>query len=217
MWITKAASRLKKRTLLANHSQFGLSNFKAADVQKVYDIQSSAGSVLPSVFQGNYNAVSRHIETDLFPLLRKLKMSFYAYSPIAGGFLVKSAAQVRTNDSDGRFGPNSRVGAMYSTMYGKESLLEALDEWEHIANDAGISKAALAYRWITYHSALNKTSGDGVIVGASKVAQLEETLKVIEDGPLDEKTAARIEDIWKKVEHEAPLDNYNSFSAKKET
>jgi aflatoxin B1 aldehyde reductase len=102
---------------------------------------------------------------------------------------------------------------MYPTMYGKESLYQALDEWEHIANNAGISKAALAYRWITYHSALKKEHGDGVIVGASKVAQLEETLNVIEDGPLDAKTAASVEDIWKKVEHEAPLDNYNSYMA----
>jgi len=193
--------------------RFGLSNFKAPDVQKIYDVQSAAGSVLPSVFQGNYNAVSRHIETDLFPLLRKLKISFYAYSPIAGGFLVKNSAALRAKEDEGRFGPNSRTGQMYSTMYGKESLYQALDEWEHIAQDAGISKAALAYRWITYHSALKKEHGDGVIVGASKVAQLEETLKVIEDGPLDAKTVKRVEEIWKKVEHEAPLDNYNSFVA----
>jgi aflatoxin B1 aldehyde reductase len=195
--------------------QFGLSNFKAVDVQKIYDIQATVGSVLPSVFQGNYSAVSRHIETDLFPLLRKLKISFYAYSPIGGGFLVKTAAQIRAKDQPGRFGTNSRTGAMYTTMYGKESLFEALDEWEHIANDAGISKAALAYRWITYHSALKKEYGDGVIVGASKVAQLEETLNVIEDGPLDAKTADRVEAIWKKVEHEAPLDNYHSYMANK--
>lgn len=193
--------------------QFGLSNFKAPDVQRIYDIQSAAGSILPSVFQGNYNAVSRHVETDLFPLLRKLKISFYAYSPIAGGFLVKSSAALRAKDDGGRFGPNSRTGKMYSTMYGKESLYEALDEWEHIAKDAGISKAALAYRWITYHSGLQKQYGDGIIVGASKVAQLDETLKVIEDGPLDTKTVTKIEEIWKKVEHEAPLDNYNSFAA----
>lgn len=129
---------------------------------------------------------------------------------------MKSSAQIRAKEDAGRFGPNARTGAMYSSMYGKESLYEALDEWEHIANDAGISKAALAYRWITYHSALKKEHGDGVIVGASKVAQLEETLKVIEDGPLDAKTAERVDQIWKKVEHEAPLDNYHSFMAEQD-
>jgi len=102
---------------------------------------------------------------------------------------------------------------MYTTMYGKESLYQALDEWAEIANDAGISKAALAYRWIAYHSALKRENGDAIILGASKVGQLEESLEAIERGPLDEKTVERVDAIWKKVEHEAPLDNYNSFAS----
>jgi aryl-alcohol dehydrogenase-like predicted oxidoreductase len=181
-------------------------------VQKIYDIQAAAKGVLPTLFQGNYNAVARHIETDLFPLLHKLKISFYAYSPIAGGFLVKNSAQLRVKDDAGRFGPNSRTGEMYTTMYGKESLYKALDEWGAIAQDAGISKAALSYRWIAFHSALKKENGDAIIVGASKVAQLEESLTAIEAGPLDKAVADRANAIWKLVEHEAPLDNYNSYA-----
>jgi len=136
--------------------RFGISNFRPADVQKIYDIQTANKSVLPTVFQGNYNPVSRHIEEDLFPLLHKLKISFYAYSPIAGGFLVKDAEQVRNKTAGGRFGENPRVGALYTSMYGKESLFQALGQWGKIAEAAGVSKAALAYRWIAYHSALKK-------------------------------------------------------------
>jgi len=104
---------------------------------------------------------------------------------------------------------------MYINMYGKESLYQALDEWGRIAEDAGISKAALAYRWITYHSALKGANGDAVIIGASKTSQLEETLNAIEQGPLDEKTAKRAGDIWKTVEADAPVDNYHSHLAVK--
>jgi aflatoxin B1 aldehyde reductase len=73
--------------------RFGLSNFEAKDVEFIYDYQSANQGVLPTVFQGNYNAVSRPIESTLFPTLRKLGISFHAYSPIAGGFLVRSADQ----------------------------------------------------------------------------------------------------------------------------
>ncbi len=197
--------------MLRSPSQFGLSNFRAADVGKIYDIQAANNSVLPSVFQGNYNAVSRHIEADRFPVLHKLKISFFAYSPIAGGFLVKDSASLRAKKDKGRFGPSSGAGDMYTNMYLKESLLDALDGWEVIAKDAGISEAALAYRWITYHSTLKKENGDAVIMGATKISQLEETLENIERGPLDEKTAKKADDIWNKVEQEAPLDNYNSY------
>jgi aflatoxin B1 aldehyde reductase len=158
--------------------------------------------------------VARHVEDEdnLLPLLRKLGISFYAYSPMAGGFLVKNSAQLRVKDDPtGRFGSKTRIAEMYTTMYIKESLLQAVDEWAEIAKDATITKAALAYRWITYHSALKRENGDAVIIGASKSAQLKETLEAIEEGPLDEKIAKRVNDIWAKCKHEAPLDNYHSF------
>lgn len=138
--------------------RFGVSNFLPDDVQKIYDIQASHKSVLPTVFQGNYNAVSRHIESNLFPLLRKLGISFYAYSPIAGGFLVKDPVKLRANENLGaRFGSeaNTPVGEMYQSMYSKESIIKALEEWVEIAKSAGISQAALSYRWIAFHSALD--------------------------------------------------------------
>lgn len=64
--------------------RFGLSNFHAEDVHKVYDICEKNGWVKPTAYQGNYNAVARKQETVLFPTLRKLGMCFYAYSPLAG-------------------------------------------------------------------------------------------------------------------------------------
>ena len=188
---------------------FGLSNFSPSDVQKIHDLQSSQGKILPTVFQGNYNAVSRHIESDLFPILRKLNISFYAYSPIAGGFLVKDPQVLRDGQGQGRWAKDTPIGGIYVGMYTKETLLSALEEWDHIARDEGISKAALAYRWITFHSKLDGSKGDAVILGASKSSQLEESLVAIEQGPLSEKSVKRIEDVWVKVEKEAPRDNYH--------
>ncbi|KAH8601056.1 NADP-dependent oxidoreductase domain-containing protein [Bisporella sp. PMI_857] len=199
--------------------RFGVSNFSPEDVQNIYDIQSATNSVLPTVYQGNYNAVSRHIETGLFPLLRKLNISFYAYSPIAGGFLTKNAKDLKEDKVDsGRFGAAAKEslhGKLYRELYfNKESLFTALDEWAKIAEDAKLSKAALAYRWIAYHSQLKKELGDAIIFGASKVSQLEETLAAIEAGPLGEDVAKRVDDIWELVEHEAPLDNYHNYGIK---
>jgi len=52
--------------------RFGLSNFYAEDVQKVYDICKREGYPLPSVYQGDYSAIARKQEEELLPLLRKL-------------------------------------------------------------------------------------------------------------------------------------------------
>ena len=60
------------------------------------------------------------------------------------------------------------VGDMYMALYGKESIFKAVDQWGKIAKDAGVTRAALAYRWIVFHSALKRGTEDAVIVGASK-------------------------------------------------
>jgi aflatoxin B1 aldehyde reductase len=79
-----------------------------------------------------------------------------------------------------------------------------------------VSKAALAYRWVLYNSALKGGLGDGCIIGATRTEQLEETLHDIKEGPLPAGAVEKIEKIWKNVEHEAPVDNYNSYMWKKE-
>lgn len=54
--------------------RFGLSNFKPAMVEKVYEIAKAKGYVLPTVYQGNFNPAARKIEEDLLPVLRKLNI-----------------------------------------------------------------------------------------------------------------------------------------------
>lgn len=187
--------------------RFGLSNYKAEDVEKVYSHCKEKGYVLPSVYQGNYSAVARKQETVLFPTLRKLGMSFYAYSPLAGGFLTKTKEQIQ--EGAGRFNKDTPIGSMYAGMYAKPAYLEALAKWDAIAKDEGCSKADLAYRWMRYNSPLKKEQGDAIIVGASRLEQLKETLDSINGGPLSDKAVKAIDDVWKTIEHEAPLDNYH--------
>lgn len=188
-------------------ARFGLSNFQAETVQQVYDYCKENDFVLPTVYQGNYSAVARKQDTLLFPLLRKLNIAFYAYSPIAGGFLTKTAQQVK--DGAGRFATDTFIGQMYAGMYGKPTYLEALSEWEAIAKDVGCSRAELAYRWVSYNSPLDPKYGDAIIVGASSLEQLSQTLEGLTKGPLPESASKRIDAVWEKIQHEAPLDNYH--------
>ncbi len=47
-------------------------------------------------------------------------------------------------------------------------------------------------------------------IGATRGSQLEETLKAIEDGPLDESIAKRVDKLWDMVKDDAPVDNYHT-------
>lgn len=188
--------------------RFGLSNFSAEQVEKIVSIAKEHNYVLPTVYQGNYSAVARRIETEVFPVLRKHQIAFYAYSPIAGGFLTKTSEEIRKGGT-GRWDAANPLGKMYNSMYGKPTLLEALDTWNQIAQDEGISKAELSYRWITHNSVLRGELGDAVIVGARNTDQLRETMAGIKNGPLSAEVTKKIDEIWQKVAAESPLDNYH--------
>lgn len=160
------------------------------------------------MYQGNYNPVARKIEADLFPVLRKLNIRFYVYSPLAGGFLVKTVEKIKNPDS-ARWTRGQAAGDLYHSLYNKPKMLEALEKWEAAAKIAGTTKAALAYRWVMYNSAIKENVGDAIIVGASSVKQLEETLSCFKEGPIPEKALKQIDEVWELVKDEAPVDNYH--------
>lgn len=193
--------------------QFGLSNFSAQDVEDVIRISKEKGYVLPTVYQGNYSAFARRTETEIFPVLRKHGIAFYAYSPSAGGFLAKDSATLRSAAGAGRWHPEHMFGKLYNALYSKEVLLEGLDDWNAAAKAQGITGIEMAYRWITYHSKLDPARGDGVIVGGRTEQQIREIVAWIKKGPLGEEAAKKIDAIWEKIAPEAPLDNYHSYHA----
>lgn len=150
--------------------------------------------------------MARHAEEDLLPLLRQLGISFHAYSPLAGGFLAKTALALRGDKLEGRWDPNDQVGQMYHKLYNRPSLVAALDTWEQIALDNDLGMAEMAYRWMLYHSSLRQEYNDRIIIGTRRAVQLEDTLRLATKGPLVDNVLSRIEAIWPSVAQEvSPL------------
>lgn len=189
--------------------KFGISNFSAAQVREVYDIAKKNGYVLPTVYQGNYSAFARLNEDDLLPLLKELGISFYAYSPVAGGFLTKTSEDILGNKSE-RFNKDTNVGALYNALYVNEPLLKGLDQFGEVAKKNNIDRFELAYRWIFHNSDLNAANGDGVIIGGRNADQVKKTLAVIKNGPLPEDAVAELDSIWNDIKAFAPRDNYEA-------
>lgn len=138
-------------------------------------------------------------------------MSYYVYGALAGGFLVKSPSFFTGSNTDNtvRWDKSNSLGQFYNALYNRPKLLEILDKWETISNESGVSKADLSYRWVAYNSAIDGAKGDGILLGASNAEQLRDTLRGLEDGPLDGWVVDRIDQIWEKVKDEAILDNFN--------
>lgn len=73
---------------------FGISNYAASEIEEMMAICERHGWVKPSVYQGQYNPLCRRGEQQLFPTLRKYGISFYAWSPAAGGAFSKTSQRM---------------------------------------------------------------------------------------------------------------------------
>ncbi|TWW61942.1 aflatoxin B1 aldehyde reductase member 3 [Takifugu flavidus] len=189
--------------------EFGLSNYASWEVAEIVCICRHNDWIVPSVFQGMYNATTRQVETELLPCLRYYGMKFYAYNPLAGGLLT---GKYHYEDKDlsqptGRFFGNSWAKA-YQDRYWKQSHFQAVDVVQKALDMVyGSEKPTLtsaAMRWMYHHSKLKSEHGDGVIIGMSTMEQLQQNLAAAEEGPLNERVVAAFDEAWNLVAHECP-------------
>lgn len=91
-------------------------------------------------------------------------------------------------------------GELYASFYVKESIMAAADKALEVASRHGISGHAMALRWTAHHSILSQEHGDALIVGASRLEQLESNLDAIEQGLLPDDVVAALEAAYKEIE-----------------
>ena len=75
-------------------------------------------------FTGMYNCLTRQVEKELIPCLRKFNMAFYAYNPLAGGILTgkhKFDEDVKTKQQ-GRFYGDHKWAEAYRKRLGSDLL-----------------------------------------------------------------------------------------------
>lgn len=179
-------------------TELGLSNFPAWLVAEVYNICKSHGWMLPRVYEGLYNPLSRHAERELDTALDYYGMRFYAYNPLAGGMLTNKYSD-RTI-KEGRF--INRLN--YQNRYWKDSYFNAIDSIKEICANYDMNIVEAAYRWLAYHSMLKSDRGDAIIVGSSRLSQLEQNISTISKGKLPEDIVKVINDAWEVSKVDAP-------------
>lgn len=186
--------------------EFGVSNFSAEMVEDICKTCGNLGFISPTVYQGVYNALSRKSEGGLFEVLRKYGLRFYAYNPLAGGVLTGKYCDFGEKPKDGRFAcrPN------YQNRYWKKSYFEAVEIIRNACDEAGVNMTAGALRWLAFHSCMDSSRGDGIIVGVSKLQQLKDNMAAMEEGALPESVLKAFGQAWELCKEDAP--EYYRFS-----
>lgn len=164
---------------------FGLSNFPAWQVVEICQFCQRKGYVLPTVYQGVYNALNRTSEYELVPVLRNYGLKYYTHGSLASGFLTgkykQGVAPVKGVD---RFAQKRRIKQYEARYLNREEMFAALAAISDAAGSAGISVLEAAIRWTQHHSAVDASCGDAVLIGVSRIEQLAPIMLASMNGPL---------------------------------
>ena len=78
---------------------------------------------------------------------------------------------------------------------------EAVTKLQEFIKPLGLSLTEVSMRWLLFHSKLGE--GDGVIIGGSRVEQIERNLSDVRKGRLPEGVVGMVEEVWGMVRGEA--------------
>ena len=190
----RAANKLYQEGKFA---RFGVCNLRADEVERIHDICSREGYVLPSVYQGGFNPLQRRAEFELLPTLRRLGIKFYAFSPLGGGFFSRTVEELRDPPKGARMDEMK----VFKDIYVNETSVALLQKLTEVCESHGVKVKEATLRWYMHHGPLGED--DGVILGASSVQQVEENLRACEIGPLPEEIVDSFEDMWKVYKEKA--------------
>ncbi len=136
------------------------------------------------IHQPRYNLFDRAIEAELLPTLAELGIGTIVFSPLAQGMLT--ARYLDGIPADSRAAGGKWIGAENITP----DYLATVRALDAIAQDRGLTLAQLALVWV-----LRQPAVTSAIIGASSVAQLEESLAAASAPALTETELATIEPL----------------------
>ncbi len=140
----------------------------------------------PHVAQPMYNLLARGIESEYLAFCKEYEVATVVYNPLAGGLLT--GKQQRERPAAGtRFDNNP----LYLDRYWHPAQFDAIDELKKAAEATGRSMIDFAMNWLLFH-----TQTDCVILGASRIEQLEQVLDVFGKAPLEGESVAAADRVW---------------------
>lgn len=168
--------------------EWGVANHPPETLERIIDLCEQKGWAKPRWYQGTYNMLTRGAESRVLAILRAHGMSFLASHALASGFLTGKHVDAEGRPT-GRFAKNAGLATPEVTA--------AMKEFVDGCSVHNLQPVEVASRWISHHSALG--DNDAVVLGASKLAQVGETVEYIGKGPLPDEIVALVESLWAAV------------------
>lgn len=179
----------------------GIANYAAWQICEMSWISEKNGYQAPVIFQQMYNLVARGVEQEYLPMARRLGVSTIAYNSLAGGLLTGKHAPDKYTPG-GRFDAAFWGISLYQERYWHPQTFAAVNALKQVAAQACRTLPGLAFNWLLHH-----TATDSMLLGASRMEQLEQNLAACEEGPLSPETVNACDRVWEEFRGPVPLYN----------
>jgi aryl-alcohol dehydrogenase (NADP+) len=120
--------------------------------------------------QNHYNLVYREEEREMIPLCQAEGIGIIPWSPLARGFLTGNRKTENFGDTT-----RAKTDQFAQTMYYQPADFTVVERVVELAGKKAVSPAQIATAWILHQPGITAP-----IVGASKLAQLEEAVAALE-------------------------------------
>lgn len=147
----------------------GYSNWSAWTVSAALEIQKARGLARFTHGQMYYSLLGRDVERDTLPMMQRYGLGLTAWSPLAFGFLSGAYTREDLAKPDNRFSKSDMLRIDRDKGF---ALIELMCR---IAGGRGISLPQLAIAWV-----LARRGVSSVLLGATKLAQLEDNLGAVD-------------------------------------
>ena len=159
---------------------WGTSEWSAGEIAEAYDFAEKNHLIPPSMEQPQYNLLDREkFEVEYAPLFEKYRMGTTTWSPLASGALTgKYLDGVPEGSRASLKGYEWLREVMVDSDRGRDRM-QRVAKLMPIAEELGTSLSKLAIAWCLLNENVST-----VILGASRVEQLEENLQAVDVLPL---------------------------------
>lgn len=120
--------------------------------------------------QNHYNLVYREEEREMVPFCRSDGIGLLPWSPLARGFLAGTRRKQDFGDT-----VRAKTDDYGQNLYYQDTDFEVVERVTYVARRKGISNAQVALSWL-----LHQPGVTAPIIGASKMAQLEDSVKAVD-------------------------------------
>jgi aryl-alcohol dehydrogenase-like predicted oxidoreductase len=150
----------------------GMSDTPAWQISRMQAIADLRGWSPLVALQIEYNLIERTTERELIPMANEMGLGVVPFSPLANGLLSGKYSRKECLNESGSTGfQGSRKSGIESLGKFTERNMEIVDEVKKVASEVQKSPAQVALAWL-----LSKSTVTSVLLGASKLEQLENNL-----------------------------------------